>query len=304
DFLENLYEQSKLPLDVAELRAALAGTDILLGSAPVGAATVRNSLRFCKRLPHVRFGSTETCLEVMAIPVTMSHEETMAAFQSGWQHRYREEKSSGFYIGRPHFPFTRVGVVKAVDPGQDGYMYPCESGEPGYLITQGANLMTGYVDQEEATQAVFRNQWYTGLRDIGFYLIAADEQLDYYWLGRDSALLIRGVANYAYEQVAADLAKALSEELHLPAEQFKLAVVGLNIDSEHEDSCCVTIELDEKSAVREEELTRDFIAAATRTVPKGSRPDHVRFGKIPCSFKGAILYPQLKKEFREYLNSR
>ena len=303
DFLENLHEQSQLPLDKAELAAALAGTDILLGSAPVGAATVNNSLRLCKRLPHVRFGSTETCLEVMAIPVTMPQEGTMAAFQAGWHHHCQGEKAPGFYIGRPHFPFTRVRVVKAVDPGQDGYMRPCESGQPGYLITQGANLMSGYVDQDEATSAVFQNQWYTGLRDIGFYLMAADGQLDYYWLGRDSALLIRGGANYAYEQVAADLIKALSEELHLPAQQFKLAVVGLNIESEHEDSCCVTIELDEKSAVREQELARDFIAAATRTVPKGSRPDYVRFGKIPCSFKGAILYPQLKKDFREYLDS-
>lgn len=303
DFLENLNEQSQLPLDKAELAAALAGTDILLGSAPAGVTTVNNSLRFCKRLPHVRFGSTETCLQVMAIPFTMSQEETMAAFHAGWQHHCGGKKAPGFYIGRPHFPFTRVRVVKAVDPGHNGYLSPCEPGQPGYLITQGANLMSGYVDQEEATSAVFQNQWYTGLRDIGFYLMAADGQLDFYWLGRDSALLIRGGANYAYEQVAADLTWALSEELHLPAEQFKLAVVGLNIESEHEDSCCVTIELDEKSAVREEELARDFIAAATRVVPKGSRPDYVRFGKIPCSFKGAVLYPLLKKEFREYLDS-
>lgn len=303
DFLENLSEQSRLPLDQAELAAALERTDILLGSAPVGATTVKNALRFCKRVPHVRFGSTETCLQVMAIPVTLSDEETMAAFQSGWQHCHRGEKAPGFYIGRPHFPFTRVRIVKAVDPGQDGYLCPCEPGQPGYLITQGANLMTGYVNQEEATRAVFRNHWYTGLRDVGFFLIAADGQLDYYWLGRDSALLIRGGANYAYEQVAADLTKALSEELHLPVEQFKLAVVGLTIDSEHEDSCCVTIELNEQAALREHELAKDFIAAATRAVPKGSRPDYLRFGKIPCNFKGAILYPQLKKEFREYLDS-
>ena len=304
DFLENLYEQSKLPLAQSEFEAALERTDILLGSAPVGVTTVKNSLRFGKRLPHVRFGSTETCLQVMAIPVTLSPEETMAAFQSGWQHCYQGEKAPGFYIGRPHFPFTRIRIVKSVDPGQDGYLCPCESGQPGYLITQGANLMTGYVNQEDATRAVFHDNWYTGLRDIGFCLTAADGQLDYYWLGRDSALLIRGGANYAYEQVAADLAKALSEELHLPVGQFKLAVVGLTIDSEHEDRCCVTIELDEKSASREEELTRDFIVAATRVVPKGSRPDYVRCGKIPCSFKGAILYPQLKEEFREYLRSR
>jgi len=36
-------------------------------------------------------------------------------------------------------------------------------------------------------------------------------------------------------------------------------------------------------------------------VSKGSRPDYVRFARIPISFNGAILIPQLKQDFEEYL---
>ena len=237
----------------------------------------------------------------MAIPVTMTRAETMAALEAGWHHCYQGEKIPGYYIGREHFPITRVRIVKAVDQGKNGYMRPCEPGEPGYLITQGANLMTGYVGQEEATAAVLREGWYTGLRDLGFALPAQNGQFDYYWMGRDSAMLIRGGANYAYEQVAADLSRVLSEECRLPPEQFKLAVVGLAIGSEHEDSCCVTIELTENVACDREALISDFIAKAAAKAPKGSRPDYVRIGNIPCSFKGAVLYPELKEEFKKYL---
>ncbi len=304
DFLEKLSEEARLPLAEAGLAAALAETEILIGSAPVGPATVRNALRFGKRLPHVRFGSTETCLEVMAIPGTMPSAEAMAACEAGWNHRRHGEPLPGYFIGREHFPFTRVRIVKAVDPGREGYLVPCPPGEPGYLITQGPNVMTRYVGDEEATRAVFREGWYTGLRDMAFALAAPDGGLNYYWMGRDSALLIRGGANYSYEQVASDLTRILSEEFRIPPEQGKLAVVGLRIDSEHEDSCCVTIELKEQAEARKEELARDFLALAAGKVPKGSRPDYVRFGTIPVSFKGAILYPQLKKEFTDYLRSR
>ena len=70
-------------------------------------------------------------------------------------------------------------------------------------MTQGPNLMSGYVGDGEATKAVFREGWYTGLKDIAFTLRnKKDGQLDYYWMSRYSELLIRGGANYAYDQVA------------------------------------------------------------------------------------------------------
>jgi acyl-CoA synthetase (AMP-forming)/AMP-acid ligase II len=157
------------------------------------------------------------------------------------------------------------------------------------------------VGQDEATKKVFREGWYSGLRDIGFALQGKAGCLDYYWMTRDTALLIRGGANYSYEQIAADLSRVLVEDFTLHPDQFKLAVIGLRIKSEHDDSCCVTIELNEEIAHREEELKATFIEKASRKVSKGSRPDYVRFARIPISFKGAILIPQLKQDFEEYL---
>ena len=305
DFLESLSTQSKLPIEKAKLKEALSQTDILIGSAPVGPTTTKRILKFSNRLPHVRFGSTETCLQVMATPTTLSKNELMGAFKAGWSHRYKGEETIGFYIGREHFPFTRVKVVKAIDPEGKDYMRPCEIGEPGYLITQGANVMSYYIGDAKATKAVFREGWYTGLRDIVFTLKnRKDGELDYYWMSRDSELLIRGGVNYAYDQIAAELSKFVVEHFHLNPEQLQLAVVGLRLESEHEDSCCVTIELSKEAADAESQLKADFIEKASTIVSKGARPDYVRFGPIPRNFKGVILYSQLKQDFEDSLKHR
>ncbi len=305
DFLESLSTQSKLPIEKAKLKKALSRTHILIGSAPVGPTTVKRILEFSNHLPIVRFGSTETCLQVLGTPTTMSKNELIEAFKTGWSHRYKGEDTVGFYIGREHFPFTRVKVVKAIDPESDDYFRPCEIGEPGYLITQGANVMSYYIGDAEATKTVFREGWYTGLRDIVFTLKnKKDGQLDYYWMSRDSALLIRGGANYAYDQIAAELSKFLVEHFQLKPDQFQLAVVGLPLESEHEDSCCVTIEFSKKATDIESELKADFIEKAAGTVSKGARPDYVRFGLIPRNFKGTILYSQLKQDFLNSLKHR
>ncbi len=304
DFLESLAGSAGLPVAEAELKKALRETEILIGSAPVGRTTIERLLRFAGRVPHVRFGSTETCLQVLGIPATLPQPDVLGAFEAGWTHRYRDEEAVGYYIGREHFPFTRLKVMKAIDPASAGYFRPCEVGEPGYLITQGANLMNHYVGDPAATMAVFREGWYTGLRDIVFTLRnEKDGQLDYYWMSRDSALLVRGGANYAYEQVAAELSGFLAGRFGLEREQFYLAVVGIRWQSEHEDSCCVTLELN--GAVREmETVLRDrFLAEARTEVSKGARPDFLRFAAVPRSFKGAVLYPQLKEEFLAFLKN-
>ncbi|GAG68078.1 unnamed protein product, partial [marine sediment metagenome] len=207
-----------------------------------------------------------------------------------------------YYIGREHLPFTQVKVVKAIEPESNDYFRPCEIGESGYLVTRGPNVMSGYVGDAEATKDVFREGWYTGLKDIVFALRnKKDGQLDYYWMSRDSALLIRGGANYAYDQIAAELSKVLIEDFQLKPEQFKLAVVGLRLGSEHEDSCCVTVELSKEVADIEPQLRAQFMERAYKQVSKGARPDHVRFAQIPLSFKGEILYPQLKQDFLDSL---
>ena len=305
DFLESLINESRLPLAEAKIKEALSQTDILIGSAPVGPKTINNILRFGHRLPHVRFGSTETCLEVMATPTTMPHDDLLAAFSAGWHHRFNGEPTPGYYIGREHFPFTRVKIVKSTNPDSNDYMRSCQTGEPGYFITQGPNLMSGYVGDTEATEAVFREGWYTGLKDIGFSLInQKDGKLDYYWLSRDSELLIRGGANYAYAQVAAELSRFLKEHFHLEPTQFQLAVIGLRLESEHEDSLCVTIALNPAVSHLAPQLRANFLTEASKVVSKGSRPDYLRLAPIPQNFKGAILYPQLKQDFMEALKKK
>ena len=128
-----------------------------------------------------------------------------------------------------------------------------------------------------------------------------DGQLDYYWISRDSALLVRGGANYAYDQVAAELSRVLIEDFQLESGQFKLAVVGLRLESEHEDSCCVTIELSREVEDIEPQLRANFIETASKKVSKGARPERIRFAQIPSSFKGEILYPRLKQDFLDSL---
>ncbi len=228
----------------------------------------------------------------------------MNAFKAGWSHSWSGKKITGYYIGREHHPYTRVKIVKAIDPHDSDYMRPCDIGEPGFIITQGANIMNCYAGDAETTNNVFRDGWYTGLKDIVFALRnTKDGRLDFYWTSRESELLIRGGANYAYDQISAELIKFTSAQFQLKPEELQLAVVGLRWESEHEDSCCVTIELNDKTHAVQERLEADFIKKAGNTVSKGARPDYVRFAPIPRNFKGAVLYPQLKQEFTDWLTA-
>lgn len=302
DFLENLAEQGKLPVEEDKLRQALEQTDILIGSAPVGPKTIERIRRFARRVPHVRFGSTEACLQVTAIPKTMPESAVLKALRAGWSHRYNDEPMVGYYIGREHFPFTRVKIVKSTDRESADYMSPCQIGEPGYLLTQGGNLFSYYVGDEEATNNAFKDGWYTGLRDIAFALKNDDGNLDYYWMSRDSELLIRGGANYAYAQVAEELTRFIVDSYRLLSRALQLAVVGIHLESEHEDSCCVTIELvNDVNGANRQLLESNFLKDARKSVSKGAKPDRLRFAKIPRNFKGAILYPQLKRDFLDFL---
>ena len=305
DFLEELRNRSELPVTVDEIKGALNKTDMMIGSAPVGPTTIKRILEFSSHLPIVRFGSTETCLQVMATPRTLPRDALRKAFEAGWSHCYRGERTVGYYIGRDHSPFTRVRAVKSIDPDNKGYLRTCDTGEPGYLVTQGPNIMSRYVADAEATRSVFQEGWYTGLRDIVFALKnEADGQLDYYWITRDSALLIRGGANYSYDQVAAELAKVLVEDFNLKTEQFKLAVIGLRVESEHEDSCCVTIELDPEAVDKQQKLEAEFLDRARQRVPKGFRPDYIRFAKIPTNFKGLVLVSELRADYKKSLETQ
>lgn len=145
DFLDSLMQSGHFA-DADELTSSLCLSTLLLGSAPVGPTTCHRLIKYAGHLPTVRFGSTETTLQVCGIPYGMTDAEVMAAFERGWNHSIdktiissdeisrqttsdntiatstttsttsTKEASPGYYIGREHFPFTEVRVVASVNP--------------------------------------------------------------------------------------------------------------------------------------------------------------------------------------------
>ena len=110
---------------------------LLIGSAPVGPTTVRTFQKCLKRLPTVRFGSTETCLQVMGTPLSLTPAQLLVAFERGWKHAWKGELQTAYYIGREHPGFTEVRVVRNVKEGAPGYLevgeWPPPVRAPGHI---------------------------------------------------------------------------------------------------------------------------------------------------------------------------
>ena len=161
--------------------------------------------------------------------------------------------------------------------------------------------MKGYLKDEEASDRVLLDDWYLGFRDIAFFLEnEADGLRDYFWVERDSALVIRGGANAACDAINGELGRFLGERYGLSPEEFDLAVAGLRLESEHEDTCCVTLELKSPQAkALRDELERTFLEEARSAVSKGARPDRLRFASVPRTFKGSVQLAELRKAWLE-----
>ncbi|MFP4029281.1 MAG: AMP-binding protein [Candidatus Brocadiia bacterium] len=306
DYLENRCAEGKLPVGKEKLKEAMSQIEFLLGSAPVGPTTVERVRSWTGRLPLVRFGSTETCLQVMGTSPELAEEQRLKAFQRGWSHRWDGEEQPGYYIGRPHPPHTETLVVRSLDRRAEDYFEHCEAGEPGYLVARGDNVMKNYVGDPEATRAVFHEDgWYGGFGDVCFWLGSPDGSKDYYWLSRESTILIRGGANYAYACIEGELREFGCSHYELEDGDFDLAVVGLRVESEHEDSCCVTLELlSERAQDKQDIIGETFLQEARQAVTKPARPEYFRFAAIPRNFKGAVRVPKLKQEFQKDIKGR
>jgi acyl-CoA synthetase (AMP-forming)/AMP-acid ligase II len=297
DFLEQLSREGALPVPEEGLKQAMSRVEFVIGSAPVGPTTVQRLEKWSGRIPMVRFGSTESTFQVAGITAATSQPARREAFERGWKH----PSQAGYCIGRPHPPFTELKVFKAVDRGMPGFMEECGEGEPGYLACRGGAVMKGYLKDEEASGRVLVDGWYLGFRDIAFFLgNGSDGQRDYYWVERDSALVIRGGANSACDAINGELGRFLEERYGLSPDGFDLASVGLRLESEHEDACCVTLELKSPQAkALRDELERTFLEEARSAVSKGARPDRLRFGPVPRTFKGSVRVAELKKAWME-----
>ena len=92
-------------------------------------------------------------------------------------------------------------------------------------------------------------------------------------------MLIRGGANYAFEQVNAELITFASAHFGLPPGSFSIAVCGIRERSEHEDECCVLMELVGEYWSSEggegfpkiEVISSTFIKEAKKVVSKGAK---------------------------------
>ena len=186
-----------------------------------------------------------------------------------------------------------------------------EEGKSGLLVTRGSNLMTGYANDETATAKAIHSKaggWYVNLGDVCFWLRSiSDGGKDIYWQSRESSLLIRGGANYAYDQVNEELTAWVAATYDLqPGRDFILAVVGLRLRSEHDDDCCVTIELTPAftsssvfaAAESKARIRASFLKDAKSKVSKGAAPDRLRFGSVPRNFKGAVLTKDLSAAWK------
>lgn len=119
-------------------------------------------------------------------------------------------------------------------------------------------------------------------------------------------MLIRGGANYAYEQIQAELHGWIVRSYELDPQDCQVAVVGVNIASEHENECYLTVELAENVAGRTEEIASTLLDKAkdkAAGVSKAACPQFVRLAPISKNFKGAILYSELKEESLKHFQS-
>jgi len=303
DFLAQLNDTNRLGVPMDVLGPAMGRIDFLIGSAPVGPTTIRRLQEFAGRIPTVRFGSTETCLQVLGIPRQLDDAARLACFQRGWNHSQQGRPACGYYIGRPTPSLTECRIVCSITRGEPGFLVDRKAGQPGYLITRGRNVMSGYVGDDEATARVLADGWYTGLGDVAFRLRNVEDRAwDYYWMSRDSAMLIRGGANYAYDQINSELADFLANCYDLDPVNFDIAVVGLPLDSEHEDTCCVTLELKaDVPQTAQDAVAATFLDKARDNVSKYARPDRLLLAPVLRNFKGAILVRELKKQFSDSL---
>mmetsp|Transcript_27377 Transcript_27377/g.33425 ORF Transcript_27377/g.33425 Transcript_27377/m.33425 type:complete len:653 (+) Transcript_27377:196-2154(+) len=312
DFLANIDVETLFGKTEEQMRVGLNKIDFLIGSAPVGPKTIEKLQRFTGRIPLVRFGSTETCLQVMGTIRKRPVEERLRSFERGWEHEYNGEKNPGYYVGEEHDGYTQVAIVKSVTPSSEGFMKACEEGQPGYIITRGGNVMSGYVGNDEATKkaliydqvvgdetkqatALAKLPWYVKLGDLGFWFQNSDRR-DNYWMSRESELLIIGGTNYSCSQINHDLKRFLIENYDgLSESDVTVGTCGMKINSEHEDECLVIVELAESlpENVRknvEVHFKEDATSAAKKhKLSKGAKPSRVRFDKVPKNFKGAIL---------------
>lgn len=147
------------------------------------------------KVPRVRFGSTETCLQLCGTDLFMTNSLVNATFENGSEcgdiYSNSIEKRSGNFIGRSIQPFAEIMVVKSIDLNSHNFLVPTSEFEVGHIICRGNTIMNGYINHEnvlitrELVKRIYDNDlnikqdnmlyicdthpWYIGLGDQGYW---------------------------------------------------------------------------------------------------------------------------------------
>lgn len=235
---------------------------LYFAAAPMAADKIRRAIDIFGPVMAQFFGQTE-------VATTITHmspqEYAEAASDPAKEHRLRS-------AGRPG-PFTVAAIM-----GEDGALLP--DGEVGEIVVRSNQVMSGYIDAEEATAAVFAHGWHhTG--DLGY----RDGDGYYYLVDRKRDLVISGGFNVYPGEVERIV-------LGHPAVQ-DCAVIGVPDDKWGEALTAVVQPVPGATATEEE------IRSWCRERLSGVMcPKHVLFrDELPRSPVGKVLKRVIRDEF-------
>lgn len=178
-------------------------------------------------------------------------------------------------IGKP-VPTACVRIVN--DEGKD-----CGNGEIGELWIRGPNVIPGYWQNAEATEAAFGGGWFrTG--DLGY----RDAEGFYYVVDRKKDVIIRGGENVYCAEVEAVI-------LELPRVR-DVAIVGIP-HAEYGEEVAAVIQLASLSDAQDvEQMLRESLS---RRLAKFKIPTKIRFteDELPRTATGKVLKRELREMF-------
>ncbi|KAJ1607662.1 putative acyl-CoA synthetase [Cryptosporidium canis] len=191
--IENNYFQDK-----TELLKNLShpSVNFFFGSSAVSSNLINIFKElFNGKIPRVRFGSTETCLQLCGTDLFMNNSLVNMAYKIEGEccedSLNSNKRKSGHFIGRSIQPFAEIFIVKSIDLSSNDFLVPTDEFEVGHIICRGKTVMNGYINHEnvlitrEILDRTFNNNskirsntlyicdshpWYIGLGDQGYWI--------------------------------------------------------------------------------------------------------------------------------------
>jgi long-chain acyl-CoA synthetase len=252
--LRRILDSAELPrMDVSHLRT------ILCGAAPIYPGDVRAALKAFGLRFWNGYGQGETPLTITAMP----------------KHLYRDDGSAGFEERLVSVGIARTGVEVRVADAAGNELPP---GEIGEILVRGDVVMSGYLNNPEATAAALKDGWlHTG--DLGSF----DERGFLFLKDRSKDLIISGGSNiYPREVEEALLGSSAVEEV---------AVIGVP-DPEWGESVAAFVVVRAGMQVTEAELD----ALCLDCLARFKRPKQYRFvTALPKNNYGKVLKIELRE---------